>query len=700
MEEQRQCAKKKQTIKLGAQKLSTLHLFIIGTIIGAIFFLVIYGFSVLNITNDSWIMAQNSDTTQHYLGWEYYRNSDWNLKIGLIDNLVYPNRVSIIYMDSIPLFAILFKLLSGILPDTFQYFGLYGIMSFMLQYGITAIILQKINKNTILSLVGAMFSLLMPVLYQRMFIHTALTSHWIILLAFYICLLKENQRYLWQKILTWGGICFLAVSTHMYFLPIIVIIMSFYLLDELILRKKWIDFFIVWCSAILIALFAMFILGAFEGNASVMEAGGLGYYSANINALFNPSDTSYFLRSLPSATDGQYEGFSYLGFGMIVALILSIGALIATKKLAKMRALKRHHWISILGIIVIAILSYSPEITINDRSLIELAYPNILIKALTIFRCTGRFHWTVMYFAMLMILSAVIRLFEIKKALFVLLICLILQVSDISGYISSRADMFKNDNYISKLNSPAWNNLSQNFDHIVFIANKGSSDYYYLNYYYDTKTIFDITKYALENNMTINDSYVARRDVDAINSYQASEWQNIINHNANQDTLYLFPTIPFEALQNDYLDLYQIDGFIVGTKNQLTSQKIDIDNVSIILSGRFLTGGEDTAEGRVLNEGGISFGPYFTLEKGIYSIVVEGSNLDKAVFNVAANFGKTIINPTAVIQRSDLISYRFELIERTQNVEFRFYNNSLDTIILQRASLKVSSDLMQTAEPR
>ena len=40
---------------------------------------------------------------------EAYRNSDWHFPIGMIDSLVYPNQTSVIYTDSIPLFAIFFK---------------------------------------------------------------------------------------------------------------------------------------------------------------------------------------------------------------------------------------------------------------------------------------------------------------------------------------------------------------------------------------------------------------------------------------------------------------------------------------------------------------------------------------------------------------------------------------------------------------
>ena len=51
--------------------------FLIGALIGAVLFVLIYGFSVLNVTNDAWLMT-GKDLQQHYIGWKYYRDAAWN----------------------------------------------------------------------------------------------------------------------------------------------------------------------------------------------------------------------------------------------------------------------------------------------------------------------------------------------------------------------------------------------------------------------------------------------------------------------------------------------------------------------------------------------------------------------------------------------------------------------------------------------
>ena len=55
------------------KKLTALHVFIFGNLIGITVFLLIYGVSVLSFTNVDWLLASTkleglSDLSQHYLG--------------------------------------------------------------------------------------------------------------------------------------------------------------------------------------------------------------------------------------------------------------------------------------------------------------------------------------------------------------------------------------------------------------------------------------------------------------------------------------------------------------------------------------------------------------------------------------------------------------------------------------------------------
>jgi hypothetical protein len=101
----------------------------------------------------------------------------------MMDTLVYPDATSIIFTDSIPLFAVFFKILSPVLPEQFQYFGLWGIMCFALQGLLAARILRNYTENKNLLVVSSLLFVFTPVMIGRMFGHTSLAGHWILLLG-------------------------------------------------------------------------------------------------------------------------------------------------------------------------------------------------------------------------------------------------------------------------------------------------------------------------------------------------------------------------------------------------------------------------------------------------------------------------------------------------------------------------------------
>src|SRR5699024_4406896 len=89
--------------------------------------------------------------------------------------------VSIIFTDSIPLFAIIFKLFRSWLPETFQYFGIWGLLCFALQGGLGALLIRHFVKKDGYAIAGSLFFVLAPIEIYRMYMHTALGAQWLLL---------------------------------------------------------------------------------------------------------------------------------------------------------------------------------------------------------------------------------------------------------------------------------------------------------------------------------------------------------------------------------------------------------------------------------------------------------------------------------------------------------------------------------------
>ncbi|MCR5748132.1 MAG: DUF6311 domain-containing protein, partial [Lachnospiraceae bacterium] len=185
-----------------------------GAVFGALVFILLYGVQILNVTYDDWLLTGWYDLSQHYVGWKLYRASGWHFPIGLCDNSFYPYLASVIYTDSIPLFSFIFKLLSPILPETFQFFGLYGLFCFMMQGGMAKLLLRRVLKSEALCCVACIPFVFCAPVWQRMYYHTALSSHYLILLALLFFLYRDKLDKTRKRVVSWCILGVLCILIH------------------------------------------------------------------------------------------------------------------------------------------------------------------------------------------------------------------------------------------------------------------------------------------------------------------------------------------------------------------------------------------------------------------------------------------------------------------------------------------------------
>ena len=118
--------------------------------IGSVAFVFMTGGQIVNPTNRDWLMK--GDSASHYLGWEFFRNSPV-LQWPVGANPSYGNGFanSIVNTDSIPLAAFFFKMFNPLLPNSFQYFGIWILLCFILQavfaWKLLALFIEKISPD-------------------------------------------------------------------------------------------------------------------------------------------------------------------------------------------------------------------------------------------------------------------------------------------------------------------------------------------------------------------------------------------------------------------------------------------------------------------------------------------------------------------------------------------------------------------------
>ena len=162
--------------------------------LGFLAFYILFGIRVIDPFHIDWIIYREIpiDMKETYIGWYHFFHSPWTFPLGLYSSLSYPDYTSILNTDSIPLFAIFFKLFKNILPDDFQYFGIYTLLCFMLQSFIGMLLVRKYTNNTV-ALLSGFFICLMPSLVIMSFVLATLCCHFIILASFIPFVYKFNK---------------------------------------------------------------------------------------------------------------------------------------------------------------------------------------------------------------------------------------------------------------------------------------------------------------------------------------------------------------------------------------------------------------------------------------------------------------------------------------------------------------------------
>lgn len=548
-------------------------LYIIVTLLSIIAFFSIYGFRILNPIYTDWLLA-GGDLSQHYLGWVAYRISEWHFPIGLTDLLAYPNYTSVIFTDSIPIFAVIFKVLSPLLPESFQYFGLWGIICFLLQGIFSARIIRKYTDSYLAVSAGSLLIVLTPTVFYRLYGHEALAGQWII--VFTLDLIFSYEKYsasrkkLYSTIIAAG---ILSVSIHMYFLIMCGILVFSYCVMDVIHRRKIrraLSTLLTYCAA---AFITIWLLGGFVATGSTYEAEGLGYHNTNLNSLYNPMGVSSILQNLPSCKEGQYEGFGYLGFGVMLLLFTAVICLIVNEgNLLKTISAYREKLISIFCVCLLTlVVSVQTVVSFGERELYVIRLPKMMEKIWGIFRSSGRMVMVINYALAFSCIAIIAKLYRRRASVVaaLLTICLAFQAYDLRAYFAGIHLRYStNTEYVSPLSSEIWDAVAENdaISHLVVTCWLGTDNYYTLG------------QWALSNHLSMNSFAMVHASRDKL----LGNLDEHLNH-PSADEIFLFDADDLSLLSSTgcALNYYYADDYILGYAGELTGmEKLKIPSIT------------------------------------------------------------------------------------------------------------------------
>jgi hypothetical protein len=478
---------------------------VLAGLLGAVGFTALLGPSLVDPTNIDWLMR--GDFALHFLGWHLYRHGPWTMPIGGTPLLIWPIGSAIGLTDSIPVAAILFKLIDPVLPETFQFIGLWLVSCFALQGVFGALLMRLATPNPFLQLLGAVLLILSPPLIFRIG-HAALAAHWLLLAALWLSLTRDADVPSWRLAGSWAAVAALAAAIQPYLLLMVMILMlAAHARQFIVAPARFVPIGLHLAFCIAVAGLALWQSGSLSVSAEAgLGIGGFGAWSTNLLSLISPTEweTALFPGPFGYAWREQYEGYAYLGAGTLclaVALLFgSIWQLISTRTFTWPRLAWRHLPM-LMALLFLFVMALGQIITFGSRRI--YAYDVAWWGPLTIFRTNGRMIWPVYYAIVTGFLFALCRLSS-RRAVALGLCAVVVQAADLSGMTERIRDISR-FGFRDPLRSHFWTVVPPHYQRLVLIPTNLCTRDGFVDY-------FPFALLAGRTGMAINAGTTARYD--------------------------------------------------------------------------------------------------------------------------------------------------------------------------------------------
>jgi hypothetical protein len=456
---------------------------------GLLYALIVMGPGPLNPRNVDWVTF---DPAYHYIGWELLRQDPhvhWPLTY--TDRLGYPKGESVALLDLNPLAAVMLKPLSPVLPEPLQYFGMEVVLACALQFFFAFRIFRLVPGMDVLGIaLCSVFFLLAPPLNYRFMGHYSLSNHWLLLAALLVFLQVQaepgdssqtgeapSRRVAIRRFVIAGTVLTaISVGVNPYLAFQVLAVLTAGVVSLLWQRRlslpRAAGVMVLFCAA---GFAVAYSLGLVIEGGRGYKSGGYRVFSMNLLSLVDPRGwASILLPRISSATSGQYEGYNYLGVGVLaLALIVVVAAVVQRRKLP---VLDRRWLIPLLLCCgALTLLALSTKVTLASRTLVDLDPGERLSPYLASLRASGRLFWAAYYVILVAVLAAPFLLLKRLWANLLVGCALLLQIADLLPPIADTQSLRHwvhttiSEAHPSPLRSPIWSTLGATHQNLIVL---------------------------------------------------------------------------------------------------------------------------------------------------------------------------------------------------------------------------------------
>ncbi|WP_269714058.1 DUF6311 domain-containing protein [Caulobacter sp. NIBR2454] len=375
---------------------------------GVVLFGYMFGFDFMMAGAAFWKNPVN-DMSAMTAGFEAFIRDPWTFPITITHRL--GESTPITYTDSIPWLSVLLKALH--LGGVFNPLGLFLLISYVLQPIAIGAVLRSLGaRNPTTYLIAGLLALAFPAWIARQFGHIALCGHFVLIFGLALSISSARMGLTTRRAVLFGALAVLATGIHAYHLLPVGLLFGAALTAELVQKGKsaLLRVLLSGAAVLLSVILSAWVLGYMEGAGDSGGVGSIGFYSMNILGPVYPQASAlagqvwnggWFTGVMDPNGGQQFEGFQYLGGGILAAIALGLGLTLwgwrdpATRpdkaQLARFAPL-------VAACIILSVWAVGPKGYLITHLLFDVPVGDgAFVQLLSYFRCHGRLFWVVGY---------------------------------------------------------------------------------------------------------------------------------------------------------------------------------------------------------------------------------------------------------------------------------------------------------------
>jgi hypothetical protein len=360
-------------------------------LIPLLLFLWLYHPAMLAPTELGWVL-RGGDNGENALGMHaYLHRPDGLMHTGLLNA---PEGTSQLFTDSNPLLGLVLRLFSPLLPAEAQFVGPWMLLCLVLHVWFSWKLLRPYAPTPIALWAGVLLMTLLPTLFNR-YVHVNLMAHWLILWALWLFVDARRAG----NLTAWAAVMIVSVLIHSYLFVMVAAIWGSAMLERFATAPDWRERGrLALASALILAVTGS--LGLYLGaGGEFVRVLGYGHFAMSLDGLWNPNFPGFskFLPASPPGDQRAYEGFQYLGLGLLILAAVGVAAgWKAERRPVEDGLYRRLLWL-LPALIVLTLLALSTTLAFAGAELVKLPLPEFLNPVTDALRASGQMFWPCSY---------------------------------------------------------------------------------------------------------------------------------------------------------------------------------------------------------------------------------------------------------------------------------------------------------------